>query len=103
MRPSGAGGGEGGGGWKTARIPLGHNGSMAVVKYQGPPDARRIQFANERDYENFREGAEVTYRDEFSRNEKLAIGKYVNDHIEAAADGYEDLKRGDGQAWGGDR
>ena len=101
MRPSGRSGErEGSGGWKTARIPLGHNGAMAVVKYQGPPDARRIQFANERDFENFREGAEVTYRSDFEKNEKLAIGKYVNDHIEAAADGYEDLKRGDGQAWG---
>lgn len=104
MRPSGAGAGSGGGGgWKTARIPLGHNGTMAIVKYQGPPEARRIQFANERDFENFREGAEVTYGAEFAQNEKHAIGLYVNAHIDAADGGYEDLKRGDGQAWGSDR
>ena len=98
MRPSG-GGSSDGGAWRTARIPLGHMGGVAIVKYRGPPENRRIQFTKPEDMDNFKEGAAVSYRALYERDPNRAIADYVNDHIAAHDEGYSDMKTGDGQGY----
>jgi hypothetical protein len=98
MRPS-SGGSSDGGGWTTARIPLGDKGGIATITYRGPPENRRIRFAKPEDIDNFKEGAAVSYRALYERDPNRALAEYVNEHIEAHNEGYADLKTGDGQGY----
>lgn len=88
------------GGMKEARIPLGHNGAVAIVRYEGTTDnPTRIRFASREDADNFREGARLNTR-AYEVDPDRALVDYVTEHLRAAEEGYTDLKRGEGETFG---
>lgn len=108
--PASRGGGGGGSassaGWKTVRIPLGHNGSMAEVLYQDRSDGSRgIKFKRLEDQANFKEGARTVYPRLYEKDENLALAEYTQEQIQMNLEGYQDeqgpyMKTGDGQTFG---
>lgn len=108
--PASRGGGGGGSassaGWKTVRVPLGHNGKMAEVLYQDRSDGSRgIKFKSREDQENFKEGARTVSPRLYEKDENQALAEYTQDHINMALEGYQDeqgsyMKTGDGQTFG---
>lgn len=88
------------GGMKEARIPLGHNGAVAIVRYEGTPNnPTRIKFASREDADNFREGARLNAR-LYEADPDKALVDYVTEHLMAHDEGYDDLRRGDGETFG---
>lgn len=94
LPPSRGGGGGSGSaaGWKELATPLGK------LLYQDRADGTRgVRFGDRSAQENFTEGARMDRN--YDKDPGRALAEYTNEHINAALEGYTDLKIGDGRTY----
>lgn len=92
-----------GAGWKTAKVNLGQNGSVALIDYRRDrTGGQTIRFRNPADRENFEDGAKTCYPSLYEQNPAKALADYMLDQISSHEEGWTDLKIGDGQIFRSD-